>query len=189
MNNSVLQKINDYSIISKSINNDNNDYLPYNISPELLDNVYKINNDDNISYSEKEELLSNIMTPHKIDSELLTYELLFYKPTNKIKFNIDEHPKTILNNINKFGFLIKKYLDDDTFNLHYTSTPFFTFDDNTIVISNTINDTYHKNDNIINHMNLINKYLSRIYDNCSIDFNIKNDERYDISWLLIIINY
>ena len=139
-------------------------------------------------------LIKQILTPHKLTQELLTYELLHYRPDNKMRIlldknNLKEVSEKIKIEINRFNPIIISYIEDHSWTINYTDTLNFKVEQNTIIISNTIDTSDEENHILTTHMNMLVNYIKRIFKLLSIKYFIIEDSKYDFSWIFISINY
>jgi hypothetical protein len=142
--------------------------------------------------SDYTELLVNALTCHKMNQELLTYELLYYKPKKKIQFTDNNlHPvaEMILSEFNRFNSIITRYTEDHQWTINYTTTMNFVVPDTKIIISNTILTEHENNDMLLNHLDIMVRYLENKFDTPSIKYYIIEDNKYYMSWILVSIGY
>ena len=151
-------------------------------------NEYEYNDENNelmnSSTHSKSFVVSKILTPHKINCELLTYELLYYKPYEKS--NNDDIFNKIKSIFDKYSILIHKYLEDQYWILNYKDTLYFSIAKHTVVLSNTIDTRYEHV--IVEHMDRMIVYIKRLY-NIHIQYKIKEDMKYNFSWVIVLIHY
>ena len=156
--------------------------------------IHNFNTNSKQDPEEQLNLIKQILTPHKLTQELLTYELLHYRPDSKLKILLDENnlkevSEKIILEINRFNPIIIAYIEDHSWTVNYTDTLNFKVDNNNIIISNTIDTSDEENHIITTHMNMLVNYLKRIFKFESIKYVIIEDSKYDFSWIFISINY
>jgi hypothetical protein len=153
------------------------------------DSEYK---DENIQMS----ILKTILTSHKMTQELLTYELLNYKPNtdngkkpifNETNFEIIS--KQINNDLNRFNLIIQNYLEDKEWILNVKDTLNFSVPKHKVIYSNTINKQNQENNTVIDHMDMLINYIKRCYKVPTLKYVIVEDNKYDIIWILISIGF
>lgn len=187
-NKTYNQKL-EYIIILKTYRRLKSMNTLYKNYKKLRVNTYNdyIHNDETLelmnSMNDKLFVLSKILTPYKINCELLTYELLYFTPYEKI--DTDDICNTIKLAFDKYSILVK-YLEDTFWILNYQDTLYFSIAKNTVVLSNTI-DTKYENI-IVEHMDRMVNYINRLY-NIKIQYKIKEDSKYNFSWVIVLINY
>lgn len=139
-------------------------------------------------------LISLTLTKHKISQELLTYELLNYRLTERIILNsldplFNDTINKIHTDINRFNPIIQTYLEDKVWTLNTEDTLHFAVPKNKIVFSNTISMQDDENDTITTHMDMIIEYLKRCYKLSSLKYVIIEDNKYDVMWILLTVGY
>ena len=181
---------NEYKIESDKYNKYNKMYTYDN---NIAVNIHKFNNNLEKCYTQS-ELILKALTPYRMNQELLSYELLHYRPDNfnKIIFfndNMDSISHNIRDEINRFNPIIQSYIEDKCWTVNFNDTLNFGVPKNKIIISNTIS-TYDIDNHIINeHMDMLLSYLKHIFKVSSMKYAIVEDNKYDLSWILISIGY
>jgi hypothetical protein len=137
-------------------------------------------------------LIEKVLTPHKMTQELLTYELLHYRPDNKVLFN-EENLEIIANQIkselNRFNPIIKPYIEDQIWTLNLKDTMNFCVAKNKIILSNTINTQDQEHNTIIMHMDMMINFIKRCFKVPSLKYVIVEDNKYYFTWILISVGY
>jgi hypothetical protein len=141
-------------------------------------------------------ILKTVLTSHKMSQELLTYELLNYRPNtnraNKPIFNENNFEiisKQINNDLNRFNLIIQNYLEDKEWILNVKDTLNFSVPKHKVIFSNTINKQNQENNTIIDHMDMLVNYIKRCYKIPTLKYVIVEDNKYDIVWILISIGF
>lgn len=137
-------------------------------------------------------LVEQVLTPHKMSQELLTYELLHYRPDIKIIFN-EENLETLANQIkfdlNRFNPIVQPYLEDHSWTINYKDTMNFQVGKNKIIFSNTINTDDHENNTLITHMDMMINFIKRRFKVPTLKYAIVEDNKYYFTWILISVGY
>ena len=177
----------DFAKIIRDINLDTFEYIGMN------NNVRKDVRPNNMSeLSEPSKMIQIILTPHKINQELLIYELLFYKPDTLIipvKNMNDDMSEMISSILNRFNPIIQIYLEDCKWNINYKNTLNFNVRQNKVVFSNTIRTEDETNIKLIQHLDMLKQYIKRVFKLNSINYKIVEDNKFYMSWILIEVGY
>lgn len=167
----------------------------YTNNDETINSVKNFNeNYDESNINEMINLLTKCMTPFKMKYELLTYELLNHKSTDKVivdSNNFNEHVENIKNTMNRFNTLILCYLESKIWKVHTKNTKNFAVPKSklkdSIVLSNSTSEDNLTNTYLITHMDMLVSYLKRKYNGISIKYSIKKDTKYKMCWILVYI--
>lgn len=171
------------------------DHKMYVKNQKLASLIHEITsgNTNIIGEPEKEpDLLKLVLTPYKIRQELLTYELLHYKQTKKIKFsnkNFIEISEKIKQDIDRFNLLIDPYVESKNWSVHYKDTLNFSVPKNRVAFVNTIEESETENMNLDTHVNMLIKYIARNYKIKSQKYIFPSDNKYVMAWVIILIGY
>lgn len=141
---------------------------------------------------DSDQFMKTILTQYKKDYELLTYELLFYRPKFKIsltKDNMKDVSNKICTNISRFNPLVKLLLEDHSWTVNTKDTLNFSVPKNRIVLSNSINTEDEENSTLTTHLDMLMQYIRRIYKVTSARYTIQSDNKYYFSWILITVGY
>jgi hypothetical protein len=196
----LLQKIN-------TINND--DVINANktqnycigIDDNLMNELCELNNklcnanDDIMMNNEVKtkmyELCNNIIPFNEVKRKLIKYEMRNYKNDDKLKFslsNYDDVCSKIINDIQKFSFLVAKILEDE-WNYTIDNTCSFIVPNNSVVFYNTIATKYINDDEFETFSNDITDYLENKYDSKYVTYTMVEDNEYSFVWIFIVIGY
>lgn len=162
-----------------------NMYLNDNAIADLVRDI-NLNQD---SLQNKLIMIQKIITPHKINQELLTFELLFYSPKELISFDdktLEEMAEFIKNDINRFNLIIQHLLENRSWTINSKDTLNFSLPKNKIIISNTIITYNEENSSLLMHMDMLADYIRRVYK-VSMKYTIVDDNKYHFSWIFIVI--
>lgn len=141
---------------------------PHNTDPYIYQNGIILNNTN----------LINILSPNKINYEILNYELIFFNPPEKMIY--DEYKIKL--EFDKFSQIIQEYIEDTFWIINHKDT--LNFCVTNTVLSNTIKIN---NDVVNTHMNNMIKFIKRVYNVKTIKYKIVEDNKYDILWVLVSI--
>ena len=187
----IRTEINDYNKYKKMYAGNNS--ISAMVREFNLKSINDHNNDHNNHDSEIMRLMEQILTPHKMTQELLTYELLHYRPIAKVLFDRDDLSSVanqIKMTLNRFNLIIHPYLEDRcSWTVNYKDTLNFVVPKNKIVFSNTIDTQDQENNMIIAHMDMMINYIKRCYKIPSLKYVIVEDNKYYFSWILISMGY
>lgn len=138
------------------------------------------------------ELINQGLTNNKLTNELLMCELLHYRPESKTIFNEDELEfiaHQIKSEIDRFNPIIRIFLEDQSWTVNFKSTLNFAVPECKIILSNSINTDDQENDHLIDHMDMMVKFIKRCFKIPSLKYKIVEDNKYHFSWILISIGY
>ena len=138
------------------------------------------------------KLLEQVLTPYKISQELLTYELLNYRPDNKIMFNemnLKSVADQIRSELNRFSPIVHSYLEDRVWTINYNDTMNFSVGKNKIVFSNTISTHNQENNILVAHINTMTKFIKKCFKIKTLKYAIIEDNKYYFTWILIFVGY
>jgi hypothetical protein len=157
------------------------------------DLVHSINMSYHVDDTKNDKLIiQTLLTPYKMHQELLTYELLFYKPNHKIPFtvnNFEEIAKKICTDISRFNPIIQIFIEDHSWTVNTKDTLNFSVPKNRVVLSNTIKTSNESNSLLTSHLDILMNYISRVYKVVSAKYVIIEDNKFYFSWILITIGY
>lgn len=182
----------DYKVEYEDYDKYNNMYVTSSDKGNSVHLFNTSNNIDTVDDTEINKVIETIMTPHKKHMELLTYELIFYKPDFKVAFtknNLKEVSNKIATNISRFNPIFQLLLEDHSWSVNITDTINFSVPKNRIVLSNTIKSTDEEDTNLILHMDKLINYIKRVYKVTSARYIIVPDNKFDFSWVLVTIGY
>lgn len=166
-------------------------YINGNASAKKI-HEFNLKSDKDKTENQFVSLVEEVMTPHKMSQELLTYELLHYRPDVKVAFN-EDHLESIANQIkfdlNRFNLIIQPYLEDRSWTLNFKDTLNFSVPTNKVIFSNTINTEDQENNTIITHMDMIINFIKRRFKVPTLKYVIVEDNKYYFTWILISIGY
>lgn len=152
----------------------------------------KQENNNAFDSNQKLELLMKAMTPYKMTQELLTYELLHFCNDPVVKFdedNCEDISNKIRYDVDRFNPIVQAYLEDRSWTINKKDTLNFSVPKNRIVLSNTIDTTVAKNTIFLTHMDMLVHYIKRCYKISSLKYLIVEDNKYDLTWVLIVIGF
>lgn len=160
------------------------------LSEELYKPQHKIYNDN---VPTKISNIEQIFTPHKIQLELLKYELAMGIPTNivvdKIVLNSDTKETVcniIKNTLDKFTpILFPHVLEDKEWSVQLSSSAIFAFSPGKILFVNSANINYDAF-TLNEFLQLVILYLSKMIDT-TIKYKIVRDVNYKMVWTIIYI--
>lgn len=189
----------------KLIEKKSSDYKEEYEKYDLYQNMYVNNSDranmihnvnttpkNELTQTEIDQIIETTLTPYKKHQELLKYELMFYEPEHKIHFtenNLKEIVSKICADINRFNPIIQDFLEDKRWTINIGDTLNFTIPNNRVVLSNTIATLDVTNSILISHLDMVLDYVKRVYKVTSTRYIIIEDNKFDISWVLITLGY
>jgi len=197
----MLKTFKRLKLIEKGSSDYKAEYEKYDLYQNMyVNNSEKANMIHNINTTSKSELtaeeidkiIETSLTPFKKHQELLKYELHFYEPVHKIKFtenNLKEVVSKICADINRFNQIIPDFLEDKRWTINIGDTLNFSIPNNRIVLSNTIATIDVTNAILITHLDMVLDYVKRVYKVTSTRYLIIEDNKFDISWVLITLGY
>ena len=117
---------------------------------------------------------------------------MFYKPETQIIPTENMSPGVtdmIISTLNRFSPIIQKYLEDHMWTANYKKTLNFDVRQNKVVFSNTISTEDAMNNNLTHYLDLMIRYVKKVFKLKSIKYKIIEDNKFDISWILIESGY
>ena len=153
---------------------------------------FNLKSDKDKTKDELSLLVDEVLTPYKMSQELLTYDLLHYRPDVKALFNEDNLASIanqIKTDLDRFNPIIQHYLEDRSWILNIEDTLNFSVPKNKIILSNTINTQDQENTTIITHMDMLINYIKRHFKVPTLKYVIAEDNKYYFTWILISIGY
>jgi hypothetical protein len=156
--------------------------------------VNHMKNHPEISSNDKTHfaLMQLLITPTKIQNDMLTYELMYHTPHKKILFTCDNHIETmeiIRREIDRFIPLIQNFVDSKQWTVHNKKTLNFSPPKNRVLFVNTVDLEMFENTMLSNQLKLLEIYIQRNYSIRCIKWILQKDSKYDICWVFIVIGY
>ncbi|VBB17962.1 hypothetical protein YASMINEVIRUS_425 [Yasminevirus sp. GU-2018] len=139
-----------------------------------------------------DEILKQILTPHKINREMMTYELLFYKSDVQTSFTEDkltEVAEMIQQILNRFNPIVQSRLEDHSWTINYKDTLNFKVKKGRVIFSNTIRTEDEGDMTITSHLNMLRSYLRRVFRVKSICYKIIEDNKFYLSWIFFEVGF
>jgi hypothetical protein len=198
------EKSNQYNTYQKMYNTSKisaKEIHEYNVNRKLQLNDNQSNDDqsnddrsnnDQSDMKQKLELLTKALTPYKMTQELLTYELLHFCNDPVVIFdedNCEDISDRIKCDIDRFNPIVRAYLENSSWTINKKDTLNFSVPKNRIVLSNTIDTSDARNTILSTHMDMLVHYIKRCYKVSSLKYLIVEDNKYDITWVLIVIGF
>lgn len=163
----------------------------YNGDNELANNINNLLNAKKNDNKKMTTYMQQAFSESKMINELLIYKLLYHIPQSKVsitKNNYIDNMDKICSLLNSFTPLLGLYLESNTWTINTESTRNFIVPKKKILITNTISLQDRKNTFFNTYIAMVTSYLKKCYE-CSIKYNIKEDTKYDLAWVIVSIRY
>lgn len=173
-----LYKLDDYSHYEQDeYNKENTD----EISKYIHTNFKKMN------HTEKCKLLMKCLSEHKIDKELLLYEMEYYKPKKDNTINLNQYAQYAQKLLSRYqwkagGFKIEDkeweiYTPDNQTKYHVKN--------NQLLMENSIARGNEKHKDFNQFMDNIVRILSNVSDNISVNYKCYECKKDSIVWIIL----
>lgn len=153
------------------------------IASLIHDDISQIRNDEGYAFS----ILKKIFPREKIVKELLTYELLNYKPKEKVN-SLEELIQIAKSALNKFQYRVGGFNIEDSYwisGVHGNHR--FKVKENQRILYNSVEK--HHDKELIWFLENFVSYIQNFADESkfNVKYTIKNDDRFRLAWIVIYI--
>jgi hypothetical protein len=150
-------------------------------------NILKI---DESVFNELDKTVNRITNLHNKKLQLIEYTLRYYTPDTPLKISrssIEPDTKLIKHELDNITDVIRSYVEDMEWKINISRDLNFKVPISKVIFSNTLKPEEVDNEDFKDYLNLIVIYLRRL-TGTKVKHYIKQDNKYDIYWILIVVS-